>query len=176
MAKFDEYFEHLLKLEGGYNNIKEDSGGPTALGITLNTWINHGEHPDKNSDGKIDKEDVKLITKEDAYKIAKKLYWDAVKGDKINNQSVAEFIFDWGYNSGTKTAIKKVQQALNISVDGIIGTKTLASINQSNQEVLFNKLVESRHQFIQNIIKNNPSQAKFRRGWENRINSFKFKE
>lgn len=174
MADFNKVFDHLLQLEGGYVDDPLDKGQATRWGVTLNTWINNGY--DKNGDNKIDKEDVKLITKEDAYKIAKKLYWDAVKGDKINNQSIAEFIFDWGYNSGTKTAIKKVQQALNISVDGVIGIKTLAVINQANQEVLFNKLVESRHQFIQNIIKNNPSQAKFRRGWENRINSFKFKE
>lgn len=174
MAKFELYFDTLIKHEGGYVDDPLDAGGATKYGITLNVWKKRGY--DKNKDGKIDKEDVKLLTKEDALKIAKEDYWDPIKGDDINNQSIAEFIFDWGYNSGIKTAIKKVQEIVGVPVDGIVGPVTLKAINQYPPKELFNKLKKSRENFYLAIVRNRPSQKKFLKGWLNRNNSFKFAE
>lgn len=174
MADFNKYFDVLIKHEGGYVNDKDDSGGATKWGVTIHTWIANGY--DKNGDGVINSEDVKLITKEDAYKIAKTLYWNPIGGDKINNQSIAEFIFDWGYNSGTKTAIKQVQGILSLDKDGIVGPKTLSAINSSNQKELFDKLQAKREQFFRNIVARKPSQIKFLKGWLIRNKSFKFKD
>lgn len=174
MADFKPFFDTLMKHEGGYVNDPKDKGGATKFGVTLATWIANGY--DKNGDGKIDKEDVKLLDKADAYDIAKKLYWDAVRGDEIKNQSIAEFIFDWGYNSGPKTAIKKVQDVLDLTQDGVIGPKTLGAINSANQEELFEKLQERRKLFFISIVAANPSQEKFLKGWLIRNNSFKFHE
>lgn len=173
MANFSKYFDTLIKHEGGYVNDPDDSGGPTKWGVTLATWIANGH--DKNGDGVIDKEDVKLLTKEDAYGIAKRLYWNPIGGDHINNQSIAEFIFDWGYNSGTKTAIKQVQGLLSLTQDGIVGPKTLGAINNADQKELFENLQAHREQFFRNIVKRKPSQNKFLKGWLVRNNSFKYR-
>lgn len=173
MADFSLYFDKLLLHEGGYVDDPLDKGGATKYGVTIAVWKQYGY--DKNGDEIIDKEDVKLISKEDAFNIAKKLYWDAVKGDQINNQSIAEFIFDWGYNSGPKTAIKHTQQVLGVTVDGLIGPKTLKAINESPQEELFNKLKAKRKLFFEAVVANNPSQKKFLKGWLNRNNSFTFR-
>lgn len=176
MADFSKYFPILMQHEGGskLTNTPGDLGGWTKWGITLKTWLENGF--DKDGDGDIDLQDLKLSEEKDAMQVAKKLYWDKIKADFIKNQSIAEFIFDWGYNSGTKTAIKRVQRVLNIDDDGIIGNNTLFMINNyMNQEDLFNKIKQARIDFINTIIKNNPTQEKFRNGWMNRINSFKFK-
>lgn len=172
MADFKKYFSTLIGHEGGYSDHPYDKGGPTKYGVTLGVWIKSGY--DKDGDGDIDKDDVKLLTLDDAYNIAKKNYWDSVRGDQINNQSIAEFIFDWGYNSGAKTAIKKTQEVLGVVMDGEMGPNTLLHINSSPQEDLFNRLKARREKFFRSIADNDPTQLKFLSGWLNRNNSFKF--
>lgn len=177
MANFNEFFPELMKNEGGekFTNIAGDKGGATKWGIILDTWKSKGY--DKNKDGDIDVEDLKLSTIEDAAKIAKPFYWDKVQGDNIKSQSIAEFLCDWAYNSGVSKAVSKVQQLLppTIKADGVIGQKTIEAINNSNSLELFNKLKASREAFYRAIVRSNPTQEKFLKGWLNRINHFKFK-
>jgi lysozyme family protein len=173
MADFLEYFPTLLKWEGGYVNDPDDAGGATKYGVTLEVWKKEGY--DKNKDGVIDSNDVKMITKEEAAKIAKKGYWDILKGDEIKSQSIAEFIVDWAYNSGTKTAIKKLQQTLGLTEDGNFGPNTLRETNAADAETLFDELKARRQAFFEAIVRAKPSQKKFLKGWLIRNNSFKFK-
>ena len=173
MASFKEYFPKLLKWEGvGYENVPGDNGGPTNTGIILSEWIAKGY--DKNGDGIVNVEDLKLITVEDAEKISKSHYWDKLKCDQIKNQSIAEFIADFAFNCGTGTAARKTQKALGIKEDGIFGNQTLSAIDKADQENLFNKLKQLRTDYYLAIVNNNPSQKKFIKGWLNRTNSFKF--
>lgn len=173
MAQFEQFFPMLMKFEGGYVNDPDDHGGATKWGVTLAEWIRNGY--DKNGDGVINANDIKLLTQADAAKIAKPLYWDQVKGDQINSQSIAEFLCDFAYNSGTGTAIKKLQQVLGVAVDGVIGNQTLSVLNAGSQKNIFEVYKQSRIDFVNAIVKNNPSQEKFLKGWLSRINSFCFK-
>lgn len=173
MANFSLYFPKLLMHEGGYVDHLNDKGGATNLGVTLKVWIDNGY--DKDGDRDIDKEDLRRITKQDAEKIAKKLYWDKIKGDQINSQSLAEFIFDWAYNSGVATATKKVQESLKLKEDGVMGPLTIAAINSSSAKCLFDVLKIRREKFFKDIVASNPSQRVFLNGWMNRLNSFTFK-
>jgi lysozyme family protein len=173
MAKFENFAGKLLRLEGGYVNHPLDKGGPTKYGVILTVWQEHGD--DKDGDGDIDAEDIKKLTEDDARYIAKKFFWDYFLADLILNQSVAEFIVDWGYNSGRKTVAKIVQRLVNVADDGIVGPKTLAAINALDQQKLFDTLQIERKVFLNNIIKRRPDQIVFYNGWMNRVNSFKFK-
>ena len=175
MADFRLFFDRLMEEEGGYTDHPADKGGPTKYGITLAEWIKKGY--DKDHDGDIDKDDVKLIDKTDAYKICKADYWDPLRADEIANQSVADFIFDWGFNSGIKTAAKYVQRTLGFSngnVDGVIGDHTIAAINAADPHQLFDSLKLNRERFYRAIVSGNPSQAVFLKGWLNRNNSFTY--
>lgn len=172
MANFDIYYPVLLKYEGGYVDNPNDKGGATNLGVTIAQWIKNGF--DKDHDNDIDKYDLKLITPEDAKPIAKSKYWDRVKGDDINSQSIAELLMDWAYMSGSVTAIKKIQELLKLSQDGVIGNKTLSAINSADSKVLFEQLKARREKFFKAIVANNPTQVVFLHGWINRNNSFKF--
>ena len=172
MAKFENFAGKLLRLEGGYANHPLDKGGPTKYGVILSVWKEYGY--DKDGDGDIDAEDIKKLTEEDARYIAKKIFWDYFLADHISNESVAEFIVDWGYNSGRKTVAKIVQRLINVEVDGIVGIQTLRAINTGDQERLFNLLKIERKVFLNNIIRRKPDQIVFYDGWMNRVNSFKY--
>jgi lysozyme family protein len=173
MAKFEDFAGKLLRLEGGYVNHPLDKGGPTKYGVILTVWQEYGH--DKDGDGDIDAEDIKKLSEDDAHYIAKKIFWDYFLADLILNQSLAEFIVDWGYNSGRKTVAKIVQRVLNVTVDGIVGPQTITAINRADQELLFNALKIERKVFLNNIIKRKPDQIVFYDGWMNRVNSFKYK-
>lgn len=173
MAKFESFAGKLLRLEGGYANHPLDRGGPTKYGVILTVWQEHGH--DKDGDGDIDAEDIKKLSEGDAKYIAKKIFWDYFLADLILNQSLAEFIVDWGYNSGRKTVAKIVQRVAKATVDGIVGPQTVTAINCADQELLFNALKIERKVFLNNIIKRRPDQIVFYDGWMNRVNSFSYK-
>ena len=174
MAKFENFAGKLLRLEGGYVNHPLDKGGPTKYGVILSVWKEHGH--DKDGDGDIDADDIKKLSEDDARYIAKKIFWDYFLADHIGNESVAEFIVDWGYNSARKTVAKIVQRLVNVEVDGTVGIQTLRAVNQADQERLFNQLKIERKVFLNNIIRRKPDQIVFYDGWMNRVNSFRFKE
>ena len=64
---------------------------------------------------------------------------------------------------------------LNLKPDGVVGNKTLSAINDyPNQRQLFPRIKNERLAFIDRIVKNNPSQRRFLKGWKNRVNAFKY--
>jgi len=56
-------------------------------------------------------------------------YWDKVRGDDLNNQGVAEVIFDFAVNAGIKTSSKLAQIVIGATPDGIIGPKSVLMLN-----------------------------------------------
>ena len=101
--------------------------------------------------------------------------WDIWQADKINNQSIAEILVDWVWGSG-KWGVVIPQRLLGLEDDGKVGAITLSHLNQANQKELFTSLFNARVKFLNDIVKNNPSQSKFIKGWLNRLNDFKFHE
>ncbi len=172
MADIKLYFKKLFPWEGGYVNDPLDSGGATKMGVTLATWKTMGY--DKDLDGDIDEEDIKLLSRADAEMVCKKGYWDKWLADQIKNQSQAEQLVDWVWGSGCYGLIIP-QHILGVHADGVVGPITLTAVNSSNQEEFFNKVKAERLQFIQNIITRKPSQKRFEIGWKRRVNSFVFK-
>lgn len=173
MADFKKYFPTLVKWEGSsFEIVPGDAGGPTKYGVILSEWKAKGW--DKDGDKDIDVDDLKLITADDASTIAKAHYWDKLKADSINNQSIAEFLVDFAYNCGVITAAKKIQECLGITADGVIGPMSIKSINEANQEQLFNALKTKRRNYYLAIVARKPLQVKFLKGWLRRNDSFNF--
>lgn len=162
----------IAKWEGGYVNDPLDRGGATNMGITLDTWRHYGY--DKNGDGKIDAEDVKLLNQSD-FKYVLRRYWDKWKADEIENQSVANILVDWYWGSG-KWGIIIPQRILGVAQDGIVGAKTIEAVNKQNQKEFFDEIFKARVKFLNDIVRNNPTQKRFINGWMNRLNDFKYEE
>lgn len=153
-----------------YTNNKKDKGGPTKYGITLATWRRVGY--DKNGDGVLNEEDVKLLTKDDFHRVFKQNFWNACKADKIQDQSVANMLVDFAYNSGVKRAATYLQLTLGITADGIIGNKTLFAINKSNGKRLFERFKKTREDYLKSIAKG--EQKDFLDGWLGRLSSITY--
>ena len=104
----------------------------------------------------------------------KRGYWDAVRASEINSQRIADLVAWWAWGSGAGTAIKQVQQVLKrrgiaLSVDGQIGTFTLAAINNDNEPALYWAIYQARIDFIFAICKNNPYNEVNKQGWINAL-------
>ena len=156
----------VLSFEGGYCNNRSDRGGATNKGVTIATF--------RSVFGK-DKtiEDLKNITDEQWEYIFKKYYWDACKADLINDQSVANMLVDFAYNSGVARVSKFIQKIVCVTADGIIGSKTIQAINNypRGQRQLFATLKQRRINYLNGIVIANPTQKKFYNGWMNRVNA-----
>lgn len=172
MANINMAIPQLLKWEGTtFVNDKDDHGGATRYGVTLATWQKLGY--DKNNDGKIDAEDVKLLNQNDANYVVKK-FWDRIQGDKINNQSIANLILQWHWGSGY-AAFPRIQKILGTTTNKNKLTDTdILKINDSDPETMFNKIWTGRKQHFDDIVAHDATQKKWYNGWMNRLNSYKY--
>jgi lysozyme family protein len=155
MAEFKIAVAHTLKNEGGFNDIKEDKGGVTNFGISLNFYK-------KNIDKSADKSTIKNLTQEQACAIYEKFFW---RFNNINSQKIANKLFDASVNLGNQQAIKFAQRICNVEDDGICGSNTIKAINDKNSQEFIDEYVKMQTNYYLKIIKNDPSQVIFKNGW-----------
>ena len=168
MANAVKLMPFILKWEGGYICDKDDLGGATNKGITLNTF-RHYYGQNKTV------EDLKNLSTAHWLYIFKEGFWNRWKADEIKSQSVANILVDWLWASGIY-GISRVQRYLGLTVDGIVGEKTISKINSENPKSLFNEIKLLRLSFIEEICKSRPQNNKFKQGWINRINAIKYQD
>lgn len=160
----------ILKWEGGWANDPTDRGKMTMKGITMETYKSYCLAKGKSLPTP---EALRNISKQEWFDIFKAMYRDRWQGDAIGSQSIANILVDWVWASGV-WGIKIPQRLLGIAQDGIVGSKTLALLEAQNSEAFFNKVKEARLKFVDDIVRRKPEQAKFIKGWKNRINEFHF--
>lgn len=168
MADAKKLIPFILKWEGGFSNHPLDKGGATNKGITIATFR---QFFGKN----VTVEQLKNMTDAQWETIFRNGYWNPFKGDAIMNQSIADICVDWAWASGTKTAIMRVQRIVGVKADGIVGNATLSAINSAEQKLLFDKIKSARISFVEAIVRKNPTQKVFLKGWKNRIQSIRYK-
>lgn len=168
MADIKKVIKHVKSWEGGWSNHPLDNGKCTLSGITIGTYQRYYGHDKTCSDLK------KMRVREWEY-IFRSGYWDRMQGDRIENTSLAMLCMDMCWMSGTATAIRKIQKCLGVDADAIVGPITLKALN-ADPEGNFNKLKEMRRKWFEDIVRKNPSQKVFLRGWLNRLNAVEYQE
>ena len=154
---FSKSLAFVLDDEKGYINDPSDRGGETNMGISKKA------HP---------QEDIKNLTLERATEIYHAEYWMPIKGDELPS-GVDYVVFDSAVNHGPGTAVKFLQKAANrmmagLTVDGIIGSKTLDMVKH-NGSILITDILRERDIFYSKIVAIDPTQERFMRGWRNRL-------
>jgi lysozyme family protein len=175
MADFKLFFPTLLQHEGGFVNDPVDPGGATNKGVTFGTFKGCAQRlltiaPTLDA--------LKALSDDQAGVIYKALYWDAVKGDQVSLQPLANIVFDFQVNAGNRSA-KLLQQVLNdlgttppLAVDGAIGNGTLAALRAIDQKAVYARFKQYRADYYRNLVAQRPALQKFLRGWLNRVDSF----
>jgi lysozyme family protein len=167
MADYKVLVPIIKRFEGGWSNHPNDRGGCTNSGVTISTYrAYYGKSKTCN--------DLKKMTESQWNAIFIQRYWVKWLGDRISSQSIANLLVDWFWTSGVY-GIKYPQQVLGVTADGVVGPKTIAAINNyPNQKELFQKLWNRRKKHFEDIVKKNPSQKVFLKGWLNRLSAFKW--
>lgn len=110
MANFDIAFQRTSKFEGGWVNDDADSGKETYKGISrvyqkswagwkiIDSYKKKSNFPKNLESDKTLQGLVKKCYREN--------YWTPIWGDKINNQNVANDLYDTAVNMGVGTSIK----------------------------------------------------------------------
>lgn len=154
--------EKTIKLEGGYSNHINDSGGRTSMGVTEAVARANGY------EGKMSE-----LPYEVAVEIYYNNYWKTLSLDKLDDEELAFMVFDFGINAGVSRSAKFLQEAYNICimedvlvVDGKIGKNTINKINSYKKQKYIKQQFEALKvwHYI-NITKTNKKNRSFSKGW-----------
>ncbi len=169
-----KFIDKILKVEGGYVDDPDDSGGETNFGITRRVARRAGYRGS-----------MRMMTRNIAFDIYVKLYWDELNLTKIEkiSPSIAEELADTGVNQGTGRAAEFLQRSLNvlnnrqklyndIKVDNDIGNITLKTLERymkirgaAGELVLFNMLNCLQGAFYVTLAERREKDEKFVNGW-----------
>lgn len=166
MAEFEQLIGPLLEREGGYNDRKNDRGGPTNLGITQKTLDYWNAASDHKFAGCI--HDVRGLTKEVATVIYWELFWNVAGCQRVPPR-VREIHFDAAVQHSPSRAVKLLQTAAGAKVDGQFGPNTQSLVNSIIPDLLFYKYKSFRYEFYGDIIARDPTQDANIDGWLRRM-------
>ena len=147
MTPFLRSLRFVRRWEGGWSDHKDDPGGATQYGITLatyTTWRRSQGLPDPSA------ADLRAITEEEVEAIYQQNYWDACRCDELP-PPIALVVFDMAVNAGPSRSIRLLQEALGVSVDGIIGPKTLAAAHAADPQKAAAEFTARRSLYYANL-------------------------
>lgn len=141
MSDFEPAMALVLKHEGGYSNDPHDHGGETKYGISKAAFPYL---------------DIKNLTLLQAKQVYLDHFWLPYQIAAINNQHIANFIFDLLVNMGPGHDTQIVQRACNnlendLDVDGRMGPHTLQAINGADPDKLKAQIVIEANKFYINL-------------------------
>ena len=152
-----ECLAQILKSEGGFANLKHDSGGITNMGVTKKTYENWVGR-------EVTEQEMRDLKVEDVAPIYKERYWARVRADELKD-GCDLLLFDLAVHSGPRRSVKIAQETAGTVVDGLIGPKTIAAINAMDQTEFIKKFSENRLAFYKRI----EAWKHFENGFRNRV-------
>ena len=190
MANYKNILSHVKTNEGGYSADPRDnqSKNPsdvkgldkryptlpvhTYRGVAYASWKEYARRKGFVPTGK-SFVNMTLAQWED---FLKTLYWDAIYGDFIKSQGIAEILFEAIWGGGSKNLVIDLQTFLrkkgfNIAVDGAMGKQTYTAINEftsksnKNETELVKYLTAERLKYLQSLS----DWSNYSKGWTRRL-------
>lgn len=146
---FDAAFDMVIGHEGGLVDNPADPGGLTKYGISQRAYPG---------------EDIRNLTLERAKELYRRDYWTSIKGDQLP-QALALCLFDMAVNAGVSQAVRTLQKAIDVPVDGILGPGTLGKALAMPEHILVAYMQAERILFLVSL----PTFRDFGRGWTRRV-------
>ena len=190
MANYKNILLHVKTNEGGYSADPKDNQAKnpsdvkgldkrypslpvhTYRGVAFASWKTYAKKKGFAPTGK-SFVNMTLAQWED---FLKTLYWDAIYGDNITSQGVAEILFESIWGGGSKNLVIDLQTYLrkkgfNIAVDGAMGKQTYTALNeytkksQKNEADLVKYLTAERLKYLQSLS----DWSNYSKGWTRRL-------
>jgi lysozyme family protein len=135
----------------------------TNLGVTKAAWEGYV--------GKtVDEAFMRSLTPDVVKPFYKAMYWDKIKGDQLP-AGVDYAAYDLAVNSGVGRAAKYLQQIAGVTVDGVLGPKSMGAIRECDPEQTVDALCDMRLDFLKRL----PTFDTFGKGWSIRVADVKAK-
>lgn len=158
VSNFAQALKLVLVHEGGFADHPDDPGGATMKGVTQAVY-------DAYRVGKgLAVRSVKSITNAELNAIYERQYWQAIRGDELPS-GVDYCVFDYAVNSGPGRAVKDLQRALGVKVDGVVGMGTMNALTAADDAKLINEICDKRLKFLKSLR----IWKTFGVGWERRV-------
>lgn len=176
MADFEIAYKLTLQKEGGYANHKDDDGGETYCGIARNffpSWAGWKILDQKKAKGPIKRNSLFPELNNLVKDFFRAQFWSAqAKGDRIQSQGLANFIYDFCVNSGY--AEREINKAINKAIGAKLDEKKSVLTDQSilylntYPEKIYPYILKQREQYVRSL----KDFSVFGRNWLHRIASF----
>jgi len=156
---FERALTFTLRHEGGFSNDPDDPGGRTNFGIAEHA------NPEAWADG--------VVTADEARQIYRAQYWAPLRADELPPRT-AMAAFDLAVHSGVGAAAKRLQAAVGVTQDGVIGPATIAAVRRAAatpeaDRALALGLLDRRITLLGLWLKAAPGRVKFAGGFMRRI-------
>ena len=184
MDKFGLAQDFTAKWEGGLSDDAADKGGLTHWGVSYAFLVDFardaGNRQFLSGLGvkplPVTHATIRNLEKMQARAIFKREFWEPLHLDDMPVQ-IGVLLYDAAVNSGRAQSVKLAQRGYNacvphgikLDVDGILGPLTRAALTKTNTEPVRQAICTARENFYKEIVRKNPSQDVFLKGWLNRV-------
>lgn len=134
MANFDIAYRETNRNEGGYANVKGDTGGETYGGISRRWWPHWQGWPLIDQIKRNHKDFLHLINTDERLKKMKRAFykinfWNALMLSKVNNQGIANQIYDMSVSAGMSAGAKLAERIAGLPETGKMSENLIKTLN-----------------------------------------------
>ena len=159
--------------EGIYSNKPNDKGGETYIGISRKFNPNWAGWPIIDQYKKLPDFPGNLSKIKYLQELVDSFYyeefWMKLRCEEINSPLIKFAVFDFGVNVGVYDCVKVVQETIGVTIDGILGNKTLFAINQFPEKLMLSNFdLEKIERYVEIVDRDN-DQLEWFFGWVKRV-------